>query len=38
MPSIGTVLSGVQLKDLSNDQRNEVSRLVAKRGVVFRRN
>lgn len=34
-PKIGTEVHGVQLKDLTNDQRNDLARLIAYRGVVF---
>ncbi|CZR57911.1 related to E.coli dioxygenase [Phialocephala subalpina] len=36
-PAIGTELVGLQLKDLSNVQKDELARLVAERGVVFLR-
>lgn len=36
-PAIGTELSGIQLKHLDDDQKDELGRLVAERGVVFLR-
>jgi len=36
-PAIGTELVGIQLKTLNDIQKNELSRLVAERGVVFLR-
>ncbi|PMD44607.1 tfdA family taurine dioxygenase [Hyaloscypha variabilis F] len=36
-PAIGTELVGIQLKSLNDVQKNELSRLVAERGVVFLR-
>jgi len=36
-PNIGSELIGIQLKDLSDTQKNELARLVAERGVVFLR-
>ncbi|GAB7356757.1 hypothetical protein MBLNU459_g7657t2 [Dothideomycetes sp. NU459] len=36
-PTIGTELVGLQLKALSDEQKNELGRLVAERGVVFLR-
>ena len=36
-PHLGSELIGIQLKDLSNSQKNELARLVAERGVVFLR-
>ncbi|PIG87834.1 tfdA family taurine dioxygenase [Aspergillus arachidicola] len=34
-PEIGTELSGLQLKDLTDEQKDDLARLVAERGVVF---
>ncbi|KAF3922978.1 hypothetical protein ABW20_dc0102734 [Dactylellina cionopaga] len=34
-PKIGTEIRGVQLKDLTDDQKNDLARLLANRGVVF---
>jgi len=34
-PRIGTEISGVQLKNLTDDQKNDLARLIAVRGVVF---
>jgi sulfonate dioxygenase len=36
-PAIGTELVGIQLKTLTDTQKNELARLVAERGVVFLR-
>lgn len=36
-PKIGTELSGIQLHELTNQQRDELALLVAERGVVFLR-
>ena len=34
-PKIGTEISGIQLKDLTDAQKNDLARLIAHRGVVF---
>ncbi|TPX72628.1 hypothetical protein SpCBS45565_g00280 [Spizellomyces sp. 'palustris'] len=35
LPTIGTELKGVRLADLTNEQKDDLARLVAHRGVVF---
>ncbi|KAF8417971.1 hypothetical protein EV426DRAFT_540010 [Tirmania nivea] len=37
-PKIGTEISGIQLKNLTDAQKNDLARLIAHRGVVFFRN
>lgn len=37
-PKIGTEISGVRLSQLTDDQKNDLARLIATRGVVFFRN
>lgn len=36
--NIGTEIEGIQLKDLTNDQRDELALLIAERSIVFLRN
>jgi sulfonate dioxygenase len=38
VPKIGTEISGVNLKNLTDAQKNDLARLIATRGVVFFRN
>jgi sulfonate dioxygenase len=38
IPKIGTEVCGVDLADLTDDQKNDIARLIAIRGVVFFRN
>lgn len=38
IPKIGTEVRGADLIDLTDDQKNDIARLIAVRGVVFFRN